>query len=174
MSLPNSEDMFKSENAPGSSMKVSTRGRYALRIMLDIVENGDGTTPVSFKDVSKRQGISFRYMEQIGTALTRAGLLSSVRGAKGGYLLARGPGDIAVGEVLRATEGQLAPVPCLTSEEPCPRSGDCVTLILWERLNSAILDVVDGTTLQDLLDESRRRRGVEIDMGAGIRRDLQV
>lgn len=149
-------------------MKVSTRGRYALRIMLDIAQNGDGVTPVSFKDVSEREAISFRYMEQIGTALTRNGFLTSVRGAKGGYFLSRPPSEIMVGDVLRATEGDLAPVFCATDPESCPRSTTCATQVLWERLDKAISDVVDNVSLQDLIDESRRRALVDIDIGAGI------
>lgn len=144
-------------------MKVSTRGRYALRIMLDIAQNG-GDGPVSFKDVSKRQDISFKYMEQIGAILTRAGLLKSVRGAQGGYYLVKDPCDTTIGSILRVTEGQLSPVACLEGgENTCPRSADCMTIVLWEKLNDAILDVLDNTTLQDLIDTSKSRHIVKID-----------
>lgn len=144
-------------------MKVSTRGRYALRIMLDIAMNG-GDGPVSFKDVSNRQDISFKYMEQIGALLTRAGLLRSVRGAQGGYYLVKAPSDTTIGSILKVTEGQLSPVACLEGEEnTCPRSADCMTIPLWEKLNNAILDVLDNTTLQDLIDISKARHIIEID-----------
>lgn len=144
-------------------MKVSTRGRYALRIMLDIAVNG-GDAPVSFKDVSNRQEISFKYMEQIGALLTRAGLLKSVRGAQGGYYLVHKPSETTIGSILRVTEGQLSPVACLEKgENTCPRSADCMTIPLWEKLNNAILDVLDNTTLQDLIDISRARHLITID-----------
>ena len=144
-------------------MKVSTRGRYALRIMLDIALNG-GDAPVSFKDVSNRQEISFKYMEQIGALLTRAGLLKSVRGAQGGYDLVHKPNETTVGSILRGTEGQLSPGACLEKgENTCPRSADCMTIPLWEKLNNAILDVLDNTTLQDLIDISKARHLITID-----------
>lgn len=144
-------------------MKVSTRGRYALRIMLDIALNG-GDGPVSFKDVSGRQDISFKYMEQIGALLTRAGLLRSVRGAQGGYYLVKDPSDTTIGSILRITEGQLSPVACLEGgENTCPRSADCMTIPLWEKLNNVILDVLDNTTLQDLIDISRACHLIKID-----------
>ena len=144
-------------------MKISTRGRYALRIMLDIALNG-GDSPVSFKDVSQRQDISFKYMEQIGALLTRSGLLRSVRGAQGGYFLVKPPADTTIGSILRVTEGQLSPVACLEGgENTCPRSADCMTIPLWEKLNDAILDVIDNMTLQDLIEISRARHIITID-----------
>jgi Rrf2 family protein len=144
-------------------MKVSTRGRYAIRIMLDISMNGDGG-PVSFKDVSQRQGISIKYMEQIGSMLTRAGFLNSVRGAHGGYSLANKPSEYTIGSILRVTEGPLVPVLCLEDEgNACARKSDCMTYSLWEKLNNAINEVVDNTTLQDLIDDDVRRHMVTID-----------
>ena len=144
-------------------MKVSTRGRYAIRIMLDISMNGDGG-PVSFKDVSQRQGISIKYMEQIGSMLTRAGFLNSVRGAHGGYSLANKPSEYTIGAILRVTEGPLVPVLCLEDEgNACARTSNCMTYPLWEKLNDAINEVVDNTTLQDLIDEDIRRHMVTID-----------
>lgn len=141
-------------------MKVSTRGRYAIRIMLDISMNGsDG--PVSFKEVSLRQGISVKYMEQIGSMLTRAGFLRSVRGAHGGYCLVNKPSEYTVGDILRVTEGPLSPVSCLDdSDDPCARKSDCITYPLWEKLNAAIYNVVDNITLQDLIDEDTRKHMV--------------
>lgn len=133
-------------------MKVSTRGRYALRIMLDIAING-GDGPISFKDVSQRQGISIKYMEQIGSILTRAGFLRSVRGPQGGYYLVGKPADYTVGMVLRETEGQLHLTPCMDGQ--CGRTDRCLTYPLWVRLNDAIYDVIDNTTLQDLIDEGQ-------------------
>ncbi len=133
-------------------MKVSTKGRYALRIMLDIAMNGnDG--PVSFRDVSERQRISVKYMEQIGAILVRAGFLKSVRGAQGGYNLIGEPSEYTVGKVLRTTEGQLCPVPCLMAGgDGCQMCNRCLTMPFWKKLNDAILDIIDNTTLQDLID----------------------
>ena len=143
-------------------MKISTRGRYALRIMLDIAVNG-GEGPVSFKDVSLRQGISVKYMEQIGSILTRAGFLRSVRGAQGGYYIVGKPSDYSVGDILRATEGQLNLTPCTEGDSSCDKMADCITFPLWDNLNKAILNVVDNTTLQDLIDEHMKKKLIRID-----------
>ncbi|MDO5852707.1 MAG: Rrf2 family transcriptional regulator [Thermoplasmata archaeon] len=144
-------------------MKISTRGRYALRIMLDVAMNSNGK-PVSFKEVSQRQNISLKYMEQIGALLTRAGFLRSVRGAQGGYNLVGVPADYTIGMILRVTEGQLSPVPCLADgKNSCPNSADCLTIPLWEKLNDAIFDVIDNMTLQDLIDIGKERRIIVID-----------
>lgn len=146
-------------------MKVSTRGRYAIRIMLDISMNTDGG-PVSFKEVSQRQDISIKYMEQIGSMLTRAGFLRSVRGAHGGYCLVNAPCEYTIGEILRVTEGPLSPVSCIKEgESSCSRIADCMTYPLWEKLDKAINDVVDNITLQDLIDDDARRHLVCIDDG---------
>ena len=146
-------------------MKISTRGRYALRIMLDIATH-DGETPVSFKDVSARQGISVKYMEQIGSMLTRAGFLKGVRGAQGGYHLVGMPSDYTVGDILRVTEGPFNIVPCMEGDSNCEMAGNCMTYPFWVKLNEAIINVVDGTTLQDLLDDYTCNGLITI--GAGI------
>ncbi len=133
-------------------MKISTRGRYALRIMLDIAIQCDGK-PVSFKEVSERQNISFKYMEQIGSSLTRAGFLKSVRGANGGYYLTGEPADFTVGMILRVTEGDLVLVPCIDcGSDRCMHETYCLTRPMWEELNARILELVDNITLQDLID----------------------
>lgn len=138
-----------------SPMRISTRGRYALRIMLDISMNGSDGRPVSLRDVASRQEISVKYMEQICSSLTRAGLLRSVRGAQGGYLMVGSPSDYTVGRILRVTEGSLNAVPC-DEGEGCPRANSCLTVSLWRRLDEAINGVLDNTTLQDLIDEGGR------------------
>ena len=116
-------------------MKISTKGRYALRLMLDIVQHNDGE-PVRVKDIAARQEISVKYLEQIVSILVRAGYLKSIRGPQGGYRLMRQPGEYTVGSILRLTEGSLAPVECLDSEiNDCPRSETCVTLRLWKELD---------------------------------------
>lgn len=136
-------------------MKISTKGRYALRLMLDLALNGQGQ-PAALRDVAGRQDISEKYLEQLVAPMTRAGLLKSVRGASGGYLLTRSPADYTVGEILRTQEGSLAPVECADGQA-CARSGQCVTVDLWRRLKEAVDGVVDATTLQDLVDDYRAK-----------------
>ena len=133
-------------------MKISTKGRYALRLMLDLAIYDTGE-PVSLKDIAKRQEISEKYLEQIISVLNKAGFVRSIRGASGGYVLRRKPKEYTVGDILRLTEGSLSPVACVGEEsEECIRSGDCVTVLVWEKLDKAINDVVDNITLQDLVD----------------------
>jgi Rrf2 family protein len=119
-------------------MKISTKGRYALRMMVDIAQNDNGD-PVRIKDISARQEISLKYLEQIVTLLVRAGYLRSVRGPQGGYHLSRKPSEYVVGDILRVTEGSLVPVECLVDEEnQCERASTCVTLrlcTLYEKIN---------------------------------------
>lgn len=132
-------------------MKISTKGRYALRMMLDIATY-DKNGPVRIKDIASRQDISNKYLEQIVSSLQKAGYLQSVRGAQGGYLLTRPASAYTVGMILRVTEGSLAPVACLEHESGgCDRKSNCVTMQFWSKLNNAISDVVDNTTLADLL-----------------------
>ena len=131
-------------------MKISTKGRYALRLMVDIAQHVD-SGPVSLRDAARRQQLSDKYLEQIVTPLARAGLVRSVRGAGGGYLLTRKPEEYTVGDILRPLEGDLAPVECATDGVWCARSGDCLTVGLWQEIHRAVSAVVDGTTLADLL-----------------------
>lgn len=132
-------------------MLVSTKGRYALRTMVDLAVHGDGE-PVKIKDIASRQGISGKYLEQIIAILSRAGFVRSIRGNQGGYYLSRQAGEYTVGMILRVTEGNLAPVDCLsTGKNPCTRQEGCVTLRLWRELDTAISGVVDRYTLEDLV-----------------------
>ena len=111
----------------------------------------DNGAYISLRDISARQNVSVKYLEQIVAILARAGFVKSVRGPQGGYRLARSPKDYTAGEILRLIEGSLAPVPCLEDDtNSCPRSADCATVVLWSRLNQAINGVVDGMTLEDL------------------------
>ena len=132
-------------------MLVSTKGRYALRIMLDLAQNSGGESVV-LMDVAKRQGISEKYLESIVSSLTRAGLLTGQRGRGGGYRLSRTPEEYSIGEILRATEGPLAPVSCLKPEKnECGRSAECLTLPLWKELDRRMEGYLDSVTLAALL-----------------------
>ena len=136
-------------------MMISTKGRYALRTMLDLALNDEGEY-IPLRDIAERQDISVKYLEQIVSALTRAGFVRSVRGTGGGYRLARKPEEYTVGMILRLTEGNLAPVACLEFEQnSCPRAADCVTLGIWEKLYDAINNVVDNITLADLVRNAK-------------------
>lgn len=132
-------------------MKISTKGRYALRLMLDIALN-DAKTPVRIKDIAERQQISDKYLEQIVSSLNKAGFVKSLRGPQGGYRLTKKPEEYTVGMILRLIEGSLAPVACLDDDvNNCTRADRCPTLILWEKLYEAISEVVDNITLADLI-----------------------
>ena len=135
-------------------MMISTKGRYALRIMVDLAMH-DGSEPVSVREIAQRQDISGKYMEQIISVLTRAGLLGSVRGAEGGYHLAKTPEEITVGMILRATEGDLAPAECvLDGAQHCDRRGACPSRTVFAKVYSAINDVIDSVTLLELMPEA--------------------
>ncbi|MCM1161828.1 MAG: Rrf2 family transcriptional regulator [Roseburia sp.] len=138
-------------------MKISTKGRYALRLMLDLALHDTGE-PVRIKEISTRQDISDKYLEQIVSMLNKAGLVKSIRGPQGGYRLSKQPNQYTVGEILRITEGSLAPVSCLEDEpNECKRQEQCATLLLWQKLNEAISGVVDTVTLADLVEWQQER-----------------
>ncbi|MBO5054730.1 MAG: RrF2 family transcriptional regulator [Lachnospiraceae bacterium] len=133
-------------------MKISTKGRYALRLMLDLALH-DNDAPVRIKDIAARQEISDKYLEQIISSLNKAGYVKSIRGPQGGYKLAKAPSYYTVGMILRLTEGSLAPVACLDDEvNQCIRQESCATLELWRRLDDAIKSVVDTITLANLVE----------------------
>ena len=136
-------------------MKISTKGRYALRMLIDLAEHSnDGF--ISLKDIAERQGISKKYLEQIVPILNRSDLLQTNRGFQGGYKLAQAPNKYTIGKILRLTEGSLAPVACLDQDPVlCERRGDCVTLPIWQGLNKVINDYLESITLQDVLDQQR-------------------
>lgn len=136
-------------------MKISTKGRYALRMMLDLAQN-QGDNYVALKTVSERQNISKKYLEQIVPVLSRAGLLIANRGYNGGYRLSKEPKDYTVAEILNLTEGSLAPVSCLEKDpQGCSRSAFCPTLPLWKGLQRAISDYLGSVTLSDLIENSQ-------------------
>lgn len=132
-------------------MKISTKGRYALRLMLDLAMNDTGEY-VTIKNISGRQEISDKYLEQIITQLSRARYVISARGVSGGYKLAYAPEKYTVGMILRLMEGSLAPVPCLEGEaNTCHRAQKCVTAEVWQKIFDAVNNVVDHITLADLV-----------------------
>lgn len=136
-------------------MKISTRGRYALRLMLELAmaPKGEYTT---IKSIAERQEISEKYLEQIITSLSRAGYVKSARGAQGGYKLAKPAEEYTVGMILRTIEGNLVPVACMEDEpNQCPRSTQCVTLDIWKQINDAVNNVIDNITLADLAKKQR-------------------
>ena len=135
-------------------MKISTKGRYALRMMIDIALRGDDGF-VSLKEISEKQNISKKYLEQIVPLLTKNGLLRTNRGNKGGYAIAGKIDEITVGDVLRAAEGSLAPVSCLEYEvNDCPRAEVCSTLFVWQGLYDVITEYLDSITLADIMKRS--------------------
>ena len=136
-------------------MKISTKGRYAVRMLLDLAQHRDDGF-VSLKDIAKRQEISKKYLEQIVSVLNRDNILITNRGFQGGYKLAQEPDKYSVGMILRLTEGSLAPVSCLEqSPNSCDRKNSCPTLYVWEGLGKVIAEYLDGITLQDILDRQR-------------------
>ena len=129
-------------------MKISTRGRYGIRMMLSLaLAYQEG--PISLKTIAMEQGISEKYLEQIANPLTKASLVKSFRGARGGYTLTHHPSEITVGEIIRVLEGSLSPVDCV-DHQTCPNSDTCVSLSVWKKMKDALDDVVDNITLEDM------------------------
>lgn len=140
-------------------MKVSTKGRYALRIMIDLAQqNRDAYIPL--KDISERQGISMKYLEMIIGLLNRAGFVMSHRGKAGGYMLAAPAGNFTVASILKVAEGSLAPVECLeTQDNTCPRAESCITLPMWQGLANVIDDYLESITIEDMIVNQKNRMG---------------
>ncbi|ABR48606.1 transcriptional regulator, BadM/Rrf2 family [Alkaliphilus metalliredigens QYMF] len=135
-------------------MKLSTKGRYGLKAMFDLaIHQGEG--PIPLKHIAERQKISDHYLEQLIASLRKAGLVKSVRGAQGGYMLANSPDKVVVGEIIRVLEGPLGPSECVLEEDPtaCARADYCVTRVIWEKIRVSISDVIDNITLQDMVDD---------------------
>ena len=140
-------------------MRISTKGRYALRLMLDLAMNGENSV-IRIKDIAARKEISDKYLEQIISILNKAGYVRSVRGPQGGYSLKKKPEEYTVGMILRLTEGSLAPVPCVEEDALlCEREGECATVEVWKRLNQAVNDVVENMTLADLVGIQKSKQG---------------
>lgn len=138
-------------------MKISTKGRYAVRVMLDLALHISGNY-ITVKQIAARQEISEKYLEQIIAILNKAGYVKSTRGAQGGYRLTKEPSFYTVGMILRLTEGSLAPVACLENDEAdCTRCDTCDTLEIWKELERSINQVVDGITIADLVEKQKKR-----------------
>ncbi|MCX7709657.1 MAG: Rrf2 family transcriptional regulator [Clostridia bacterium] len=138
-------------------MKLSTKGRYGLKAMLDLaIHHSEGQ--ISLKSIAERQDISENYLEQLFAILRKSGIVKSIRGSQGGYVLAQGPDSITVGSILRALEGSLAPVDCVMETEPaqCNRAEGCVTKLIWKKIRDSVNDVVDSITLEDLITEYKK------------------
>lgn len=141
----------------GDKMKLSTKGRYGLKAMFELsLHQHEGPVPLKF--IAKNQGISEQYLEQIFSSLKKAKLITSVRGAQGGYLLSKDLKEIRVGDILTALEGPVSLSDCLLDEDICQNSGKCVTKIVWEKMKKGIEDVIYGITLQDMLDDYRENK----------------
>jgi Rrf2 family protein len=144
----------------GNVMKLSTKGRYGLMAMLDLATHSSEGQQVALKSIAERQELSENYLEQLFSSLKKANLVTSVRGAQGGYMLASDMHSISVGDILRALEGSLSPVECVDNDSSsnCSKYDFCVTRALWERMRDSINNVVDTTTLGYLVDEYRKSR----------------
>lgn len=134
-------------------MKISTKGRYALRMMIDLGQH-QGSNYITLKDICERQNISLKYLEQIVAVLAKAKLVKSCRGPQGGYQLVREPSDYTIGEILRLIEGDLNPVPCINCDDYCDRQNRCATFGFWQGLKDSIAEFMDSHTLQELVDEA--------------------
>jgi len=136
-------------------LRLSTRGHYGLKAMFDLAQHY-GSEPIPLKTVAERQNISDNYLEQLIPILRKAGLVKSIRGSQGGYILAREPGKITVGDIIRAMEGPIAPVDCVSEVEPteCTRADSCITRTVWARVRDRLAEVMDSISLADMLRDA--------------------
>lgn len=138
-------------------MKLSTKGRYGVKAMFELALNyGEG--PIALNNIAEKQNISIHYLEQLFASLRKAGLVKSVRGAQGGYMLANKPENITVGDIIRTLEGPLAPADCVVEDDTkeCYKADYCVTRTIWQKIRDSINDVVDSITLQDMIDDHKK------------------
>lgn len=142
-------------------MKFSTKGRYALRLMVDLTLHNNGDY-ITLKDISQRQNISVKYLEQIVSLLGKAGMLQSVRGPQGGYRLSKRPDEYTAGDILRITEGSLAPIPCLEGDNnECEHYNECTTVDFWTGLYKTVNEYIDSVTLDELAEKYKIKSGVD-------------
>jgi len=141
-------------------VKLSTRGRYGLRAMIDMAQSED-KGPIATHTIAERQGISERYLEQLMVPLKRAGLVKSIRGSQGGYILGKSPDNITAGDIIRVLEGPIAPVECVSESNPeeCDRADYCVTRVIWTKVRDSIAEVLDSYSLADLVQEAQKSPG---------------
>lgn len=146
-------------------MKFSTRGRYGVTIMVDLAQHAD-EGPISLKSVADRQKLSEHYLEQLVPELRKAGLVKSIRGAQGGYILAKRPEDILIGDIIRVLEGPIAPVECTEQSglNCCEKTDFCVTREVWVKVRDSINDVVDSISLADLLKDAEKEEGEKLNL----------
>ncbi|EHL17188.1 Rrf2 family protein [Peptoanaerobacter stomatis] len=137
-------------------MIVSTKGRYALKAVFELAMT-DIDTPMSLNTISEKTDLSELYLEQIFSVLKKKGIVKSIRGVQGGYLLTRKPDEISAGEIIKALEGELSPSKCLIDEGYCDMLDRCPTYMIWDRIKKSIDDVIDNTTLQDMIDEYNKK-----------------
>ncbi|EHL16518.1 RrF2 family transcriptional regulator [Peptoanaerobacter stomatis] len=137
-------------------MIVSTKGRYALKAVFELAMT-DIDTPMSLNTISERTDLSELYLEQIFSVLKKKGIVKSIRGVQGGYLLTRKPDEISAGEIIKALEGELSPSKCLIDEGYCDMLDRCPTYMIWDRIKKSIDEVIDNTTLQDMIDEYNKK-----------------
>lgn len=138
-------------------MKLSTKGRYGVKAMFELaLSYGDG--PIALNNIAEKQNLSVHYLEQLFSNLRKAGLVKSIRGAQGGYILARKPEDITVGDIIRTLEGPLAPAECVIEDDSkeCYKADYCVTRTIWEKIRDSINNVVDSITLQDMINDYKK------------------
>lgn len=140
-------------------MKVSTKGHYGVQAMFDLAQH-HGEGPISLKSIAGRQDLSEHYLEQLIAGLRKAGLVKSVRGAQGGYILSRDPGEIKVGDIIRVLEGPIAPVECVTENGPesCMKAEYCITRNVWEKVRVSIEEVLDSITLEDMCNDAEKAK----------------
>ena len=150
-------------------MRISTKGRYGLRAAIDVAVNG-GRQAVPISEIAERQQLSESYLEQLMGKLRKADIVKSVRGAQGGYILAKQPSEISVGDILRSLEGDLRPVDCLAikDDKKCSNGEVCATKFVWEKINESINDTVDGISLQDILDQNLKKNTDEPACDCGL------
>ncbi len=141
-------------------MKLSTRTRYGIRAVLELAENY-GNGPLRLKIIAQRHEISVKYLEQLMTVLRSAGFVRSVRGSKGGYLLAKAPGKITISDVFRCLEGPVVTVECVENESYCTRTNDCVARQVWIEVQNAVMGVLQSITLQNLLDRAKSNKALD-------------
>ena len=141
-------------------MKLSTRTRYGIRAILELAEN-QGRGPLQLKIIARRQDISVKYLEQLMAILKSAGFIRSIRGSKGGYMLAKTPGQIKLSDVFNCLEGPVVTVECVENEDCCARAADCVARQLWTEVQQAVKNVLQSITLRDLVDRTKDKRALD-------------